>query len=275
MLGPISLFFYVFFAIWTQLRLTWTRFNRSLEEWLSYSEKRMKPGPQNHKTHKLVIIGDGFAEGLGDWVTLFENAGVAKYLPHYLYADKGRPRLQLVVLNRGVTGSKSEFWRPDRVDEPTYFRNVFESKRCQDVDAVLITVGSADSVETNEDVRDTVENIKKICAELRKRGKLVYVSTIPSVKTSERRKQRNQLIKEFAFGNKLGVKLGPDMTSKAYENPDFWTLGGSYFCSTGYKKCAEDWKDCIMDDLKKIEWEYFKAYFNLNLDQESNQAKED
>lgn len=51
--------------------LPWIRFNR----WLA--DVILRPR-QATPRHKLLIVGDGFAEGVGDWVTMLAYSGIQR-----------------------------------------------------------------------------------------------------------------------------------------------------------------------------------------------------
>ena len=100
-MGGQTVFLYLVYTLRTWLQLQWIRFNNLF----------VRPKPSTAQLHKVVVIGDGMAEGVGDTVPFGRSAGVAGYLQTMLGMDKGiRQRWQ--VIGRGVAGTGSADWLP-------------------------------------------------------------------------------------------------------------------------------------------------------------------
>jgi len=116
------------------LALLWWRFCRFLVDFLHVRSLR----PADEFLHKVVIIGDDFAAGVGDYVTMGSAAGLAQHLkPLVKQSDKVRPtrktrncscaerpsldeyvschrhqvRHNWEIVNAGVPGSRSADWK--------------------------------------------------------------------------------------------------------------------------------------------------------------------
>merc|ERR1719261_1007652 len=100
-LRSLWLFFYVTVRRW--LHIAWIRFNRASAQprWLTPARK---PG-----VRKLLIIGDGFAEGLGDYVTLGTIAGMAPHLATSI-RQEAKIKMRWNVLNLGRSGIGIADW---------------------------------------------------------------------------------------------------------------------------------------------------------------------
>ena len=85
-------------------------------------------------TLSLVVIGDGFAEGFGDFVTGRSSAGISYHLQNKADRDK-RLRTTWVVQNRGHFATTIADWmpgapRPDRfLARLGLYASLFESNR--------------------------------------------------------------------------------------------------------------------------------------------------
>lgn len=77
----------LFFVVRFWCHLFWIKFNN----WLF----RIFDG-DSKKYHKIVIIGDGFAEGLGDYIILGRQSGLAHYLESEIRRD---PNVCILFVN--------------------------------------------------------------------------------------------------------------------------------------------------------------------------------
>jgi hypothetical protein len=123
------LFFLLFITLRRALSVWWIRANR----WLGGD-----PPPSSSNVHKVVIVGDGFAEGAGDWVVMGGPAGPARHLLRWVEGIRQRWHM----VNRGVTGSTSSMWCPGK----PYFDRTFDGPPCEDADIVVIMLGTMDVV---------------------------------------------------------------------------------------------------------------------------------
>ena len=65
------------------VHVSWLRFNKSLATcWRHYTQKAAP--------HKILVVGDGFAEGIGDWVVVGSRAGLASRLEKVVNAKVRR-----------------------------------------------------------------------------------------------------------------------------------------------------------------------------------------
>ncbi|CAI5711895.1 unnamed protein product [Hyaloperonospora brassicae] len=98
--------------------------------------------PSNQFFHKVVVIGDDFAAGIGDDLRLGSaGGGIAKYLETIVASDN-KVHHTWAVVNAGVPGSTTADWL---VSSPKkYFENVFTSRATSDASIVIILLGSAE-----------------------------------------------------------------------------------------------------------------------------------
>jgi hypothetical protein len=73
------MYFYVQFYMWFQL--FWIRLNKLV------AQPTFVTRAATETFHKVVVIGDGFAEGLGDYVMFGSVAGVTRMLRSYINGD--------------------------------------------------------------------------------------------------------------------------------------------------------------------------------------------
>ena len=67
----------------------------------------------NGPRHKVIVMGDSLAMGLGDWILAGQVAGVAPSILKAAALDK-QVRQRWYCLNRGNAGSSSEDWLPPK-----------------------------------------------------------------------------------------------------------------------------------------------------------------
>ncbi|GMI37140.1 hypothetical protein TeGR_g5091 [Tetraparma gracilis] len=97
-----SLLTYFYVLVRRLLTVRWI----SLNLWL-----RGSPPPVTAKRHKVVVVGDSLAFGLGDWVLPGGSAGLAPGLLQAIALDP-QCRQRWHVQNLGVPGSTSKDWLP-------------------------------------------------------------------------------------------------------------------------------------------------------------------
>merc|ERR1740117_1365531 len=157
---------YGLFTVYVQLHELWISLNLLLSRFLT----RPSAVPQ----HKIALIGDGFARGVGDWVVVAQKAGAAGYLQQSLERNI-KVRRRWGVYNCGSTASTSEDWIPhairvekDAAAKPGLFEDIFSpcSKHpAADAEVVVLVVGFNDHKRKGNSIpiEDTVTNIQRIC----------------------------------------------------------------------------------------------------------------
>ena len=91
----LALLAYVWFAIRTRFHLCWICANNYVAEKVDIIFGR---NYRDMKAHKIVIFGDGFALGYGDWVTMGSRSGVSGYLADLIKSEaRVRPFYVCVV----------------------------------------------------------------------------------------------------------------------------------------------------------------------------------
>eukprot|EP00904_Undaria_pinnatifida_P003377 jgi/Undpi1/1303/HiC_scaffold_11.g04695.m1 len=176
---------YFLVALRRALTVAWIRLNK----FLSSSDWMVRPVTTYR--HKVVLIGDGFAEGLGDWVVMGGMAGVARQLERQAGTDE-KVRMFWQIINRGRSGSVSADWLPSD-EKSLYHKKVTRSSACKDAEIFVVTLGTMDVVGDcvgmpiaamrktaqdnfdEEETCDTVKNVREICEALRAEGKKVVV----------------------------------------------------------------------------------------------------
>ncbi|ETV71172.1 hypothetical protein, variant 3 [Aphanomyces astaci] len=126
----------LYVAVRTFIAWLWLRFCRWCAQPLRLVLK------SNEYYHKIVIIGDGFAAGFGDWITMASSGGLSEYIAHEISKeDKIRHKWQ--VINRGIVDTDSSQWHP--TSSTKYFQSVMSTPQLRDADVVLVVVGSMDA----------------------------------------------------------------------------------------------------------------------------------
>lgn len=262
-LRSLWLFFYV--EVRRLLHLAWIRFNcmSAQPRWLTSARK-----PQSRK---LLIIGDGFAEGLGDYVVLGQVPGMATHLQSSIRQD-ARIKMQWTVLNLGKSGTGTSDWLPS---EPL-FKQTLEHSAYSDADVVLVCLGACDQPPGPKHCTPaaTVQNLKKICAAIQESGKRVAVASLVCAHggteggDSDWDGEANKLLKEFVDSQKSDdnpVLLGPMLNApKLIARSQNVAFDGVHFNSVGYKIAGADAKDAVLAHLKAVEWAEFKSILSAD-----------
>jgi lysophospholipase L1-like esterase len=216
---------------------------------------------------KLAIIGDGFAEGFGDYVTIGSVAGMASSLSSCIRQD-ALVKMTWKVLNLGKSGTGTSDWIPSG----DLFQSTFDHKAYADADIVLICLGANDARPgpKHNSPTDTVQNLKKMCAALQESGKRVAVSTLLCAheniaqSTSEQawNEETNKLLKNYfqeCKNDKNPVLPGPALNApKLVARSQYYAFDGIHFNSAGYKMIGKDAKDALHSHIKAVEWAEFK-----------------
>ncbi|CAM9781876.1 unnamed protein product [Scytosiphon promiscuus] len=169
------------------LTVAWIRLNKFLSsaDWLIR--------PVSDFRHKVVLIGDGFAEGVGDWVVMGGTAGVTRMLEREAGLDD-KVRTSWQIINRGRAGTVSADWLPS--EPKSLFNKKVRSTACKDAEIFVVALGTMDVVGEcvgmpvaamrktaldtfeEDEICDTVKNIREICDALRADGKKVIVCNV-------------------------------------------------------------------------------------------------
>jgi len=248
--------------------------------WLKFFKLFLAPGCQRFRktktSHAVLVIGDGFAEGFGD--ALFRSPGISKRLQERLSANPSIKQ-SWTVFNRGHYAATSRDWLPSATHKPLYsqsgvkrtlWKDNFEQSWSNEAEVVLLMLGFSDNDYAEDEditVEETVKNLKTISCELKERGKIVFVATV-AVQGNPRKRhchcKLNRLLMDFLRdvnneenGNgKIfpGVRLDEmPLSMNAYYNEDY------HLNNKGYAACAKAWEDVVLPELKKLEWQNFKA----------------
>ncbi|RKO87010.1 hypothetical protein BDK51DRAFT_34760 [Blyttiomyces helicus] len=222
------------------LQLLWIRFNHRLTylrrpppQWIS-SMSTYETNPSASFRNKIVILGDDFAYGIGDHVSMGDSPGLASHLRRALRSEK-LLRQSWVVYNCGVRKSTSEQWLDSfgggegggqqwsTPSTKSLFAKVFDNPRYSDADSVIIFLGfndsrypqpsparriSAESTRPSLTPDQTIQNLSAITRVLRAMGKDVWVLPVATFgdhkhvkEIGEGNIQRNEMILEL--GNNL------------------------------------------------------------------------
>ncbi|OQS02575.1 hypothetical protein THRCLA_05071 [Thraustotheca clavata] len=183
---------YVYVALRSYFAWIWLRFCR----WVQQPRRAILPVSEYR--HKIVIIGDGFAAGYGDYITMDTPGGLAKYLKSAMAKDNNI-RHNWQIINRGIMGTDSSQWTP--MADTKLFNDVFGQKEYRDADIVLVILGSMDAKRSPPiEPSETLRNLKSICDALTKKGKRVALGTLchcDEAKQNDVHGTTNKLIRDY------------------------------------------------------------------------------
>mmetsp|Transcript_23086 Transcript_23086/g.33991 ORF Transcript_23086/g.33991 Transcript_23086/m.33991 type:complete len:371 (-) Transcript_23086:392-1504(-) len=218
-----SLCIYIYVTTRRYISILWIKINRYIDQPdRLFVPGRLNLGNAKHNSitpspyHKVVIIGDGLAFGLGDTgVVVGSTAGVG---PHISRSVKNDPRIRRPwkILNRGDANTTSTAWLPETAkgdNKSTTAGKHYNAVFCQangigqDADIVILMTGISDVIFASEmglqtsnimpeaadkrhplrdlpypqeEISRIVQNIAAIAKSLRDDGKRVCVVDIPT-----------------------------------------------------------------------------------------------
>lgn len=250
--------------------LLWIRFCRWLGE-----PKRLIEKTSEYK-HKIVIVGDGFAEGFGDAFVYFGHSGGISHYIKPLVAKEDKIKHQWQILNCGLTNSTSAQWAAapvrmaagkndmskEKSSPPSYFQSIFSQACYADADIVMIMVGSMDMTASME-VEETMAHLKLMCDAVRKKDKIVCLASVATTLGEEdenvlaSQRKRNRLIQEYCASTNydaIPVVLGPIVSSPMFRRPETRGFDGFHLNGRSYKSLAKNALDLLLPMMIKIEW---------------------
>lgn len=271
---------------WT---LCWFQINRVVN---ILNQGRLYKRSTNY--HKIIIVGDGLAEGFGDNNSCGRTPGVAAPLQNKILACGPKFRHAWQVLNVGHSMSTSALWLPGAALVPggdSYFgawlnklRNtgstnmwaaVRDDPRWCDAEVAVVMLGNNDDPSTPPE--ETVKNIMVLADNLVKKGMHTFVCPLPlpSVLTHPRYyvlRERNEALEKALTARAVRdekdternekepiVRLGAPLGGLKYRRDALFSKDGWNLNHEGYKKAAVDVFENISNTLVAIEWQYFKA----------------
>ncbi|KAJ3292817.1 hypothetical protein HK104_004992 [Borealophlyctis nickersoniae] len=251
-------------------RLLWLTLNR-------WAVKSFPPESLHVSKYKndIVIIGDDFAFGYGDYITLGDLPGLASHLRRALRRQKNL-RQSWIIHNCGENMSTSADWLPTSLKssdmkKKTHFEKVFSNPRYLAAEIVLILLGFHDGRARPGrpaiSPEETVQNIVGIVKVLRNMEKEVWICPVATNNDKahgdrfvEENLQRNVMLLEWLENNKdPGVHCGPQIHrgNFEYRHKSLYYLDMEHFSSKGYRKLAGDFADLITNSLVKREFARF------------------
>jgi len=224
------------------------------QQWWIWANKTLAQAawvvpPVSEQTHKVVIIGDDFAEGMGDYVTFMGIAGVVRHLKHLIGCD-ATIKMNWRLYNCGKCGSTSADWLPEK----PLFKSTFSHKAFKDAEIIMIWLGVNDcrSGPKHQFPAGTVKSLSQICDALRKDGKRVIIAGLPctgSAKVNEEEglwnKEANKLLAEYVTsatddGLEFPLNFGPMLNGPKFSRDHSIGFDKEHFNSAGYKLAAKD-----------------------------------
>eukprot|EP01134_Creolimax_fragrantissima_P004823 CFRG4823T1 len=246
-----------FIQLKVTLKIWWIRVNKS-----------SAPIPKStSQLHKIIVAGDGFAEGYGDWVTFGHEAGIVTYM-HPMIVHKKSIRSKWILYNRGQYATHTDDWLPSI--QNGLFSQTFDMPSLKDAEVVILLLGSMDG--RNEVLNKTsIEHVaqksnghlRAICSELSARGKHVFVSKVWDageegnlLKLAQR---KNELLDAYLKKNTDGsIKEGPALTDYRFKDNEYYSSDMMHFCSKGYKHLASLAFEAIHQTMTKVEFDSVK-----------------
>jgi len=260
-----ALVLYIIHIVRTHVHLLWIRVHNFLGPYFDFAFTRV-----SRSDHKIVVVGDGFAQGFGDWVVMGSKPGVCGRLEDIIRKN-ARVRKKWRVYSRGKYMTTSADWLPptDVTDSASRRASLFDGTFgrgafCADADIVVVAVGYNDHAHDIEP-KQTCENIRILGETLRSRGKLVYVCALPRVRKSRAlvNRPRNMCIEKFLTKCRAETKsegqilAGPKLN--LFQVPSLFGFDGARFSSKGYSLFASRLFQDILPGMTRVEFNSFKS----------------
>ncbi|KNC50892.1 uncharacterized protein AMSG_07127 [Thecamonas trahens ATCC 50062] len=278
---------FVVVTIREPLALAWLRLNVLLFQNVGLARRLARPEESPLPPRCVVVVGDGNAEGFGDWITFGTVGGIAPRLEGLLHADR-RVRQRWHVLNMGATGASSEAWLPAWAGPPERFAwlslkpsaplwdQVFglatRAREAATADVTLLMLGASDPA-VGLTAPASWANIRALAAAIvEATGGVVYVATVPLAPsvTDVYLAQLNIHITHY-----FDDEQSPDEAAHFRRGPDLFQYfrspragddleanfawGGRILSSRGYAAAARLWADTLAMDLVRIEYDALAA----------------
>uniref|UniRef100_H3HBQ7 SGNH hydrolase-type esterase domain-containing protein n=1 Tax=Phytophthora ramorum TaxID=164328 RepID=H3HBQ7_PHYRM len=243
----------MFVALRAFLALVWWH----LCHFLAYNLHVRGLKPSSQFFHKVVIIGDDFAAGIGDYVTIGgAGGGIAEYLK--------KVRHNWVIVNAGVPGTTTADWLMSSPKK--YFKNVFTSRAMADASIVIIVLGSVEIKNPAAAGHEMKRHLMEICDTLRKKGKQVCLATVASPdptadETDTASSTLNTALEQFCKSTsteETPVILGPRLDTYAFRRESALSFDKYHFNSQSYRQLARNTADFLVPMMTAQEWTTWK-----------------
>ncbi|KAG1703076.1 hypothetical protein DVH05_007988 [Phytophthora capsici] len=219
--------------------------------------------PSSQFLHKVVVIGDDFAAGIGDYITIGTTGGIAEYLQKIVEFDD-KVRHNWAIINAAVPGSMTADWL--MTSPKKYFKNVFTSRAMGDASIVIIILGSVEIRNSGAAQHEMRRNLVEICDTLRKKGKQVCLATVASpdptaTDTDSASSTLNTALEQFCKSTsteEAPVILGPHLDTYAFRRESALCFDKYHFNSQSYRQLARNTADFLIPMMTAVEWTTWK-----------------
>eukprot|EP00753_Platysulcus_tardus_P000904 PLAT10777.1.p1 GENE.PLAT10777.1~~PLAT10777.1.p1 ORF type:complete len:279 (+),score=132.21 PLAT10777.1:38-838(+) len=219
-------------------------------------------------THKVLIVGDGFAAGMGDRWSPGETSGAAVHAERAINALPA-VKARWYVLNRGYFGSTAQDWSPVHESRPAYFgwassqplwKEVMLQADTVQAEVVVFMVGSMDVRWSQHGSAEAALAALRAAAEVVTSSRYCCVCMVPSLDSTYTRQLRagvRALVASSADW-KRPLLMGPDVGAPALRTPSMLAFDGLHLNHAGYRKLGTQLASSLRDTLLRVEWEAFK-----------------
>ncbi|DAZ94267.1 TPA: hypothetical protein N0F65_011899, partial [Lagenidium giganteum] len=256
---------YVAVRLW--LALVWWQLCRWIFDLVSVKTLR----PTTDMFHKVVVIGDDFGAGIGDYLTFGSAGGIAEYLKTFIKRSE-KVRQSWAVVNAAVPGTVAADWSPlagnKGVSAAQYFDRVFTSRSLRDAEVIVVMLGSLDQ-RKGIPVAETKRHLMSICDTLRKKGKRVCLATAASAaplsKNAASETELNKAIQDYCKSTAvedMPVVLAPRLDLPLFHRESSLSFDQFHFNSTAYRALAKGAADSLIPMLTAVEWATWKTKFD-------------
>ena len=249
--------------------------------------------------HKVVLVGDSMAFGVGDWILAGQVAGVAAPIQQAAALDDS-VRQRWTMVNRGVAGSCCEDWKPPSADSDggDCFKRVFgEGGVGRDAEVVVVMLGlsnvlrdeaglplhamkrnfqSASALYPEDELSAVAKGVRALAEHLRRQGKKVAIVDLPTTgavvstfgqgKVKRINRQLKQICKydlneagKVVDGNTNPALYIPLGSNYKVMKPEHRAFDSLHLNHKGYKVLGVEIYNAIKPMLINCEWKTWKA----------------
>eukprot|EP00127_Corallochytrium_limacisporum_P000119 Clim_evm2s5 gene=Clim_evmTU2s5 len=222
---------------------------------------------------KVVVIGDGYAAGFGDYNIIGRYPGIPYNIPNET-AKETALRIDVRTYSAGVLGSTAKDWEPKQAGGSSLYDSMIKNNaKYQDAQYIIVIVGSNDyrlevsPSDTDEEIesmaQSTVRSIERLVMQLYRDGKKVFLAKVPLGGDLDVRekliKAKNEKIAALLKQKKCPIHEGPELDY--IRNPNLLAFDKRHFNSAGYAQAARMTWQKIRTYVMKDQFDYIKGHY--------------
>ncbi|CCI39356.1 unnamed protein product [Albugo candida] len=232
-----------------------------IRNWISQYSTTIFARPVNEYHHKILIIGDDFASGIGDSFHLGNSGGLSTALHGFIQrSDKIRHKWE--VINAGIPLSKTDDWQAGA----KYFDRIFRTGSARDAEIVVVIAGSIEARHHrgSKDGSNMMSNLIQLCDALRRKEKRVFLATLALSPQNDHIQQGiNEQIKAYcarSYKHANPLVLGPRLDLPVFQRRQNQSFDEFRFNAHGFHVLAQKFSEELIPAMTAVEWITWKEH---------------